>query len=157
MNENKVIKEIVCLKSIELSTGKPRILRPSDFEDGTQWERIVEAALTDASSYEIRRETIYTEEEQQIDLSRIELKDMTTMSRERVAEIGTFYGIKDEGQSRATYIDQIAGEKEKESAVLKRSGVVPNAPSEPLAPSTPASTTPASGTGPEDVSGKDKQ
>jgi len=132
MNESKVIKEIVCLKSIELSTGKPRVLKPSDFEDGTQWERIVEAALTDAASYEIRRETIYTEEEQQADLSQIELKDMVVMSRERVADIATFYGIKDEGQGRATLIDQIAGEKEKEAEVMKRVAFPPHPPVKPL-------------------------
>ena len=120
MAENKVIKEIVCLKSIELSTGRPRVLKPGDFEDGLHWERQVEAAMSDPGSYEIHRETFYTEEDQAEDLSKIELKDMTTMSRERVAEIATFYGIKDESQSRATLIDQIAAEQELQAKVMSK-------------------------------------
>ena len=124
MAENKVIKEIVCLKSICVETGRPRILKPSDFQDGLHWERQVEAALADPASYEIHRETIYSEEQQAEDLSMIELKDMTTMSRERVAEIAAFYGIKDEGQSRSTFIDQIADEKEREEKVLSKRGPV---------------------------------
>jgi hypothetical protein len=120
MANEKIIKEIICLKSICQETGKPRVLKPSDFTDGTMWERQVEAAMGDAASYEIRREVIYTEEEQAVDLSKIELKDMTTMSRERVAEIATFYGIRDEGQGRATLIDQIADERTKQDEVLKK-------------------------------------
>lgn len=120
MAENQVIKEIVCLKSIVLATGRPRVLKPGDFADGLLWERQVEAAMADPHSYEIHRTTIYTEEEQSVDLSKIELKDMTVMSRERVAEIATFYGIKDEGQGRASLIDQIASEKQKEEQVIAR-------------------------------------
>ena len=123
MAKQQVIKEIVCLKSIVQETGRARVLKPSDFEDGTHWERIVEAAEKDASSYEIHRDTVYTEEERDEDLSKVELKDMTTMGRERVAEIAAFYGIKDEGQGRATLIDQIAAEKEKEADVLAKRGV----------------------------------
>jgi len=63
MAENKVIKEIICLKSIVQETGRPRVLTPGDFSDGTRWERLVEAALADAASYEIKRETIYSDEE----------------------------------------------------------------------------------------------
>ena len=122
-NENKVIKEIVCLKSIELATGRPRVLKPGDFEDGALWERQVEAAMADPASYEIHRMTIYTEEQRDEDLSKIELKDMGTMSRERVAEIAEFYGIKDESQGRAALIDQIAAEKDKEAEVLKQRGL----------------------------------
>lgn len=120
MAEQKIIKEIVCLKSIVQETGRPRVLKPSDFEDGSQWDRQVEQALGDAASYEIRREVIYSEEEQNEDLSRIELKDMTVMSRERVAEIAAFYGIKDESQSRSTLIEQIAGEKQREEDILTK-------------------------------------
>lgn len=119
-SDNKVIKEIVCLKSIQVETGRPRVLKPGDFESGEHWERQVEAALSDPASYEIHRETIYAEEERDEDLSKIELKDMPGMSRERVAEIAEFYGIKDEGQGRAALIDQIAAEKLKEEAVLSR-------------------------------------
>lgn len=120
MAEEKVIKEIICLKSIVQETGRPRVLKPSDFEDGLHWERQVEAALGDPASYEIHRELIYTEEEQSEDFSKIELKDMTAMSRERVADIAVFYGIKDESQSRSTLIDQIASEKQKQDEVLAR-------------------------------------
>ena len=122
-NQNTVIKEIVCLRSIVVETGRPRVLKPGDFEEGSQWERQVEAAMADSASYEIHRETIYSEEEQESDLSKIELKDMTTMGRERVADIAAFYGIKDEGQGRSTLIDQIAAEKEKEADILQQRGI----------------------------------
>lgn len=124
MSDNKVIKEIVCLKSVELATGRPRVLKPGDFEDGSLWERQVEAALADPASYEIHRVTVYSEEDEAEDLSKIELKDMPSMSRERVAEIAVkVYGIKDEAQSRATLIDQIAAEKAKEEKVLNKNGI----------------------------------
>ena len=125
MAQEKIIKEIVCLKSFVLETGRPRVLKPGDFEDGSHWERQVEAAMADAASYEIRRETIYSEEEQAEDLSKIELKDMTTMSRERVADIAVFYGIKDEGQGRAALIDQIADERSKQEEILAKHQTTP--------------------------------
>jgi hypothetical protein len=121
MAENRVIKEIVCLKSIMQETGKPRVLKPTDFEDGLHWERQVEAAMGDPASYEIHRETVYTEEDEAQDLSTIDIKDMTTMSRERVSDIAVkAYGIKDEGQTRSTLIDQIVAEKEKQADILRR-------------------------------------
>lgn len=125
MAQEKIIKEIVCLRSICLETGRPRVLKPGDFADGSQWERQVEAAMGDTSSYEIRRETIYSEEEQAEDLSKVELRDMTTMSRERVAAIANFYGIKDEGQGRSTLIDQIADEREKQAQILSKRSTSP--------------------------------
>ena len=108
MAENAVIKEIICLKCKDMNTGRPRTLKPGDFPDGSHWERQVEAALGDPASYEIHRETFYSEEDEQADLSKIELKDMLTLSREKVSEIAGFYGIKDEGQNRSAFIDQIA-------------------------------------------------
>lgn len=131
MANKQIIKEIVCLKSIHLDTGRARVLKPSDFEDGTVWERLVEAAEKDAASYEIHRDTIYTEEQQDEDLSQIELKDMTSMGRERVAEIAHFYGIKDEGQGRSALIEQIAAEKDMEAQILaKHVTAVPTNPAE---------------------------
>lgn len=121
MADTKVIKEIVCLKSIELHTGRPRVLKPGDFEDGSLWERQVEAAMGDPAAYEIHRETVYAEEDETEDLAKIELKDMTGMGRERVMEIAfKVYGITDEGQGRATLIDQIASEREKQEAILAK-------------------------------------
>ncbi len=138
MAETKIIEEIVCLKSIVQETGRPRVLKPSDFEDGTQWERQVEQALGDAASYEIRRKVVYSEDEQNEDLSKIELKDMTIMSRERVAEIAAFYGIKDEGQGRASLIEQIAGEKEREEQILAKALTSGKDLGEPKGPKAPA-------------------
>lgn len=127
-NENKVIKEIVCLKSTVLSTGRPRVLKPEDMS-GDLWERQVEAAMADPASYEIHRETVYSEEDEAEDLSKIELKDMPSLARERVADIATkVYGIKDENQSRATLIDQIAAEKKLEAEVLSKNGVQSSGP-----------------------------
>jgi len=57
------------------------------------------------------------------------------MSRERVAVIAEFYGIKDEGQGRATLIDQIASEKEKEAEVMRKLATKPSSK-----PGTPATT-----------------
>ena len=130
MAENRVIKEIICLRSIELSTGRARVLKPGDFEDGSQWERQVEAAMGDPASYEIHRETFYSEEDEAEDLSKIELKDMTSMSRERVAEISAFYGIKDEAQGRATLIDQIAAEQELQAKVMAKRAPLSPVPDE---------------------------
>ncbi len=137
MAAEQVIKEIVCLKSIQLETGRPRVLKPSDFSEGLHWERLVEVAMAEPASFEIHRDTIYTEEQQSEDLSKVELKDMTTMSRERVAEVANFYGIKDEGQGRSTLIDQIASEKEQEAKVLAKT----------QAAAAPAAPTAASGVG----------
>ena len=132
MSDSTVIKEIVCLKSIELSTGRPRVLKPGDM-DGALWERQVEAALQDPKSYEIHRETILTEEEEAADLSKVELREMFNMSREKVAIIAHFYGIKEEGQNRSSLIDQIAEVKTQQEEVARKYGIQqPAAGSEPI-------------------------
>lgn len=120
MAENRVIKEIICLKSIEHETGRPRVLKPGDME-GDLWDRQVEAALADTASYEIHREVVYTEEAETEDLSKIEVKEMFGMGRERVAEIAfKVHGIKDEGQTRTTLIDQITSEMGKQAALEEK-------------------------------------
>lgn len=120
MAENRVITEIICLKSIELSTGRARVLKPGDM-DGSLWDRQVEAALADTASYEIHREVVYTEEAETEDLSKIEVKEMFGMGRERVAEIAfKVYGIKDEAQTRSTLIDQITAELDKQNDLQER-------------------------------------
>jgi len=123
MAENAIIKEIICLKCKDLNTGRPRVLRPGDFADGSHWERQVEAAMGDPASYEIHRETFYSEEDENADLSKIELKEMLNMSREKVSVIAHYYGIKDDGQNRSAFIDQIAQVMAQQEQVVAKYGL----------------------------------
>jgi len=116
------ITEIVCLKSIELKTGRPRILHPEDM-DGTSWQRIVEQAERTPSDFDVHRVVVATEKEQAEDIEAIPTKRLLKMGREKVATIAGHYGIKDTGQTRSTLVDQIGAERDKQAEVSERLGL----------------------------------
>lgn len=103
-----VIKEIVSLRCKDLTTGRNRVFTPEQFEDPLHWERIVEEAENNPKGFEIHRTEVVTEREQNEDMSKITLKQLYSMSREKVADVAVFYGFKDEGQRRNVLIDLIA-------------------------------------------------
>ena len=102
------ITEIICLRSKDLETGRSRILRPTDYEDVSLWERIVEEAENSPKNFEIRREEVVTENEQADELSRVTVGELYRMSREKVSRVAAFYGIPDEGQKRNALLDILA-------------------------------------------------
>jgi hypothetical protein len=116
------ILQITCLRSKCLSTGRPRVIKPTDV-DGPTWEKLVEQAETYPKNFEVRKDIVVTEREATEDIEAIPLKAMFTLKRERVAEIAANYGIRDEGQKRATLIDQIAAEREKQESLKSKLGI----------------------------------
>ena len=99
------IIEIVCLRSKDLETGRARVLRPSDYEDATLWERIVEQAEESPKNFEIRREEVLTTGDQENELALVRVKDLHFMSREKLSRVAEFYGVPDEGQKRKILLD----------------------------------------------------
>jgi hypothetical protein len=128
--QNRII-EIICLSS-NTRNGRHRVLKPGDFKDGAMWDFQVQTALKYPSRYEIHRQTIDSVEAQELDISKIELREMKGMSRERVSEIAEFYGIADMGQGRSALIDQIASERDQQTAVLEKHGKSPEPSAESL-------------------------
>ena len=99
------IIEIVCLRSKDLETGRARVLRPSDYEDASLWERIVEQAEESPKNFEIRREEVLTTGDQENELALVRVKDLHFMSREKLSRVAEFYGVPDEGQKRKILLD----------------------------------------------------
>ena len=99
------IKEIICLRTKDLSTGRARVLRPEDYEEPEFWERIVEEAENNPKNFEIHREETVSEEQQTNELALVTVRDLYFMSREKLSRVAEFYGVPDTGQKRATLAD----------------------------------------------------
>ncbi len=119
--EMRVVR-IVCLKSVETKTGRPRVIGIKDVS-GALWQRLIDAAESDPKSFTMEREEMVSEKEKSNDLLKIPLKRMFSMSRQRVMDIAAEYGIRDEGQSRSILIDQIAAERESEASTRAQLGI----------------------------------
>ncbi len=117
------ILEIVSLQCKDMETGRPRVFKPGDFENPLHWERLVEESERFPKMFDVRRELVESEEERAVDLSAVPLKKLYQMTREACAEVGAYYGIKDEGQRRSVLIDQIADEIKKQADSKTRLGL----------------------------------
>lgn len=99
------IIEIICLRSKDLGTGRARVLKPSDYTDVALWDRIVEEAENNPKNFEIRREEVLSQGDQENELALVKVKHLYSMSREKLSRVAEFYGIPDEGQRRKTLLD----------------------------------------------------